>query len=95
MQTGSISEYEKDLYPKRLIGDEGKVGGGRLLCCPLPRDAGAAHELAVGEAGGEFQGHVVRGVILLRVTAAGQTHVKAEGGRETGGVRQAAYESNN
>lgn len=54
-----------DLYPKRLIRDEGKVGGGCLLPHPFPRDAGAAQELAVGEAGGQFQGHVVGGLLLL------------------------------
>lgn len=77
----------KGLYPKRLIGDEGKVGGGRLLPHPFPRDAGAAQELAVGEAGGELQGHVVRRLLLLlRVAAAGQAHVKAEGEGAHGGV---------
>ncbi len=63
--SGICHEYEKDVYPKRLVGDEGKVGGGRLLAHPFPRDAGAAQELAVSEAGGEFQGHVVRRLLLL------------------------------
>lgn len=70
------------IYPKRLIRDEGKVSGGRLLPDPFPRDAGATQELAVGEAGSEFQGHVVEGLLLLRGTAAGQTHVEAEVGEE-------------
>lgn len=73
---------KKGSYPKRLIGDEGKVGGGRLLPYPLPRETGTAQELAVTEAGGEFQGHVIRGFLLLRVPSAGQAHVKAEGGRK-------------
>lgn len=73
------------IYPKRLIRDEGKVRGGRLLPDPLPRDAGASQELPIGEAGGELQGHVVEGLFLLRGTAAGQTHVEAEVGEEAGG----------
>lgn len=70
------------IYPKRLIRDEGEVGGGRLLPDPFPRDAGATQELAVGEAGREFQGHVVGGLVFLRGTATGQTHIKAEMGEE-------------
>lgn len=66
------------IYPKRLVRDEGEVGGGRLLPQPLPRDAGAAQELAVAEAGRELQGHVVGGLLLLRGPATGQTHVEAE-----------------
>lgn len=77
------------IYPKRLVGDEGEVGGGGLLPQPLPRDAGAAQELPVAEAGRELQGHVVGGLLLLWGPAAGQTHVEAEGGgsRVRGGFR--------
>lgn len=64
--SGICQEYKKkDVYPKRLVGDEGKVGGGRLLAHPFPRDAGAAQKLAVREAGSEFQGHVIRRLLLL------------------------------
>lgn len=66
------------IYPKRLVRDEGEVGSGHLLLCPLARDAGIAQKLAVVEASGEFQGHVVRKLLLLRITAAGQADVKAE-----------------
>lgn len=85
-------EYQNNIYPKRLIGDEGKVGSGRLLPYPFPRDTGTAQELAVSEAGGEFQGHVIQGFLLLRVPTAGQTHVKAKGGNR--GLRSQTYESN-
>lgn len=68
---------KEDLYPKRLIRNEGEVGGGCLLSHPFPRDAGAAQELTVGEAGGEFQGHVIRVLLFLWITATGQAHVKA------------------
>lgn len=78
----SLKKKKEIIYPKRLIRDEGKVSGGRLLPDPFPRDAGATQELAVGEAGSEFQGHVVEGLLLLRGTAAGQTHVEAEVGEE-------------
>jgi len=50
--------------------------------CPFPRDPGAAQKLAVAEASGEFQGHVIWRLLLLRITAAGQADVKAGGGRE-------------
>lgn len=53
------------VYPKRLIRDEGKVGSGCLLPYPFPRDPGTAQKLAVGEAGSEFQGHVIGGLLLL------------------------------
>lgn len=76
------SNQNQIIYPKRLIRDEREVSGGRLLPDPFPRDAGATQELAVGEAGGEFQGHVVEGLLLLRGSAAGQTHVEAEEGEE-------------
>lgn len=79
--------HKRSLYPKRLIRDEGKIGGGRLLHCPLPRDSGTAQELAVGEAGGEFQGHIMRRLLLLRVTATGQAHVEAEGGKGNRALR--------
>lgn len=62
---------KEGIYPERLIGDEGEVGGGRLLPDPFPREAGAAQELAVGEAGRELQGHVVRRLLLVRVPTAG------------------------
>lgn len=70
----------KDSYPKRLIWDEGKVGGGGLLLGPLAGQAGVAQELAIREAGGEFEGYVVRRLLLVLVLlpAAGQAHVKAE-----------------
>lgn len=66
-----------DFNPKRLIWDEGEVSGGRLLLRPLPRHTCITQELAVTEASGEFQGHVIQRLLLLRVTAAGQTDVKA------------------
>lgn len=72
------------IYPKRLVRDEGEVSGGRLLPDPFPRDAGAAQELAVAEAGGEFEGHVLERLLLLRGPAAGQAHVEAAAGRGGG-----------
>ena len=79
------AKRKRSLYPKRLVGDEGKVGGGRLLLCPFAGHAGAAQKLAVSEARGELQGHVVRRLLLLRVTAAGQAQVKARGQGVGGG----------
>lgn len=79
-----IMNTKSRFYPKRLIGDEGKVGSGCLLLCPFPRNASAAQKLTVREAGAEFQGHVIRRLLLLRVTSTGQAHVKAEGRRRNG-----------
>lgn len=73
---------KEGIYPERLIGDEGEIGGRRLLADPFPREAGAAQELAVGEAGRELQGHVRRRVILVRVPTAGQTHIEAALGED-------------
>lgn len=80
----------RNLYPKRLVRDEGEVGGGCLLLRPFSRNTGTAQKLAVAEARGEFQGHVVRRLLFLRVTAAGQAHVKAGGrrGRRDQGIEE-------